>query len=302
MTEHGLIGHSAAFARVLHAARMVAPTDASVLLSGEVGTGKQTLAREIHTASTRRLRPFLSLTGAGLSADLFDLAPDTERGAALRAAAGGTLFLDEVADLDAGAQAALLRYLETGMVGPAGREPLSLRLIAATVVDLAERVAQGAFRADLFHRLNVVPLEVPALRDRPEDVAALLKHYARLFAREHGQRACQFSVAALNALRAYRWPGNVRELRNLCERLAILLPGRTVGWENLPAEVRLPARDTAAAGFRLPATGIDLNLLEKEVIAQALQLAAGNRSRAARLLGISRDTLLYRIQKHGIVA
>jgi len=296
MTEQPLVGHSAAFTRVLHAARMVAPTDATVLLIGEVGTGKQTLAREIHAASTRRLRPFVVLSGAGLAADLFELAPDTERGATLRAAAGGTLFLDEVADLDSDAQAALLRYLETGMVGPAGREPLSLRVVAATAADLAERVAQGVFRGDLFHRLNVVPLEVPALRERAEDVGTLVKHYARLFAREHGRRACKLSVAALNAL------GNVRELRNLCERLAILLPGATVGWENLPAEIRLPGREAGAGGFRLPATGIDLNLLEKEVIAQALALAAGNRSRAARLLGISRDTLLYRIQKHRIVA
>jgi len=302
MTEQGLVGHSAAFTRVLHAARMVAPTDATVLVVGEIGTGKQTLAREIHAASTRRLRPFLILSGSGVPADLFELAPDTERGAALRAAAGGTLFIDEVADLGPAAQAALLRYLETGTVGPAGSEPLSLRVVAATAADLAERVAQGSFRGDLFHRLNVVLLEMPALRERAEDVGTLLKHYARLFAREHGRRACRFSVTALNALRAYRWPGNVRELRNLCERLAILLPGGTVGWENLPAEVRLPSHEAGAAGFRLPATGIDLNLLEKELIAQALQLAAGNRSRAARLLGISRDTLLYRIQKHGIVA
>ncbi len=302
MTEQPLVGHSAAFTRVLHAARMVAPTDATVLLIGEVGTGKQTLAREIHAASTRRLRPFVVLSGAGLAADLFELAPDTERGATLRAAAGGTLFLDEVADLDSDAQAALLRYLETGMVGPAGREPLSLRVVAATAADLAERMAQGVFRGDLFHRLNVVPLEVPALRERAEDVGTLVKHYARLFAREHGRRACKLSVAALNALKAYRWPGNVRELRNLCERLAILLPGATVGWENLPAEIRLPGREAGAGGFRLPATGIDLNLLEKEVIAQALALAAGNRSRAARLLGISRHTQLYRLQKHRIVA
>jgi len=302
MTEQGLVGHSAAFTRVLHAARMVAPTDATVLVVGEVGTGKQTLAREIHAASTRRLRPFFALGGSGVPADLFELAADTERGATLRAAAGGTLFLDEVADLESAAQAALLRYLETGMVGPASGEPLSLRVVAATAADLAERVVRGSFRGDLFHRLNVVLLEMPALRERAEDIGTLLKHYARLFAREHGRRACRFSVAALNALKAYRWPGNVRELRNLCERLVILLPGGTVGWENLPAEIRLPDREAGAAGFRLPASGIDLNLLEKEVIAQALALAAGNRSRAARLLGISRDTLLYRIQKHGIVA
>jgi len=300
MSDAKLIGCSTAFSRIVHAARMVAPTDATVLLTGEVGSGRHSLAREIHLASTRRLRPLLTLACAGLAPDLFEVGPDTERGAALRTAAGGTLFLDEVADLRPEGQAALLRHLETGCVGPVGNEPLSLRVVAATALDLADRVAQGAFRADLFHRLNVVPLEVPPLRERAEDIPLLLKHYARLAAREHGRRPCTFGVAALNALKAYRWPGNVRELRNLCERLAILLPGQTIARENLPLEVRLPARDGGAVGFRLPAEGIDLNLLERDVIHQALLLAAGNRSRAARLLGISRDTLLYRIQKHGI--
>lgn len=302
MNEHTLIGHSANFTRVLNAARMVAPTDATVLLSGEIGTGKQSLAREIHTYSTRRLRPFVGLACSTLSADLFALGPNTEQGASLRAAAGGTLFLEEVADLSAEAQATILRYLEIGAVGPAGGEPLSLRVVASTASDLPERVAQGTFRADLFHRLNVVPLEVPALRERGDDVPLLLKHYIRLLAREHGRRPPVFAVAAVNALRAHRWPGNIRELRNLCERLAILLPGQAIGMENLPLDIRVPARDVGTVGFRLPAGGIDLNLLEKEVISQALQLAAGNRSRAARLLGITRDTLLYRIQKYDIAS
>ena len=302
MTEHNLIGHSATFTRVLNAARLVAPTDATVLLSGETGTGKAALAREIHACSTRRLRPFLGLACATLPADLFDHGPDSEQGATLRAAAGGTLHLDEVSDLCPAAQAALLRYLETGAVGPLGRDALSLRVVAGTATELAARVSEGAFRADLFHRLNVVPLEVPALRDRAEDLPLLLKHYARVFAREHRQPASSFRLAALNALKAYAWPGNVRELRNLCERLAILMPGAPVGLENLPFEMRMPLYDGGLVGFRLPAGGVDLNLLEKDVIRQALELAAGNRSRAARLLGISRDTLLYRIQKFGLAS
>jgi DNA-binding NtrC family response regulator len=302
VTEHHLIGQSAMFMRVVNAARMVAPTDATVLVSGETGTGKATLAREIHACSTRRLRPFLAQACATLPGDLFVLGPETEQGAALRAAAGGTLFLDEVADLGPAAQAALLRYLETGAVGPTGREPLSLRVVAATATDLAARVSDGGFRGELYHRLNVVPLELPPLRERTGDLPLLLKHHARLFARERGRPASVFQVATLNALKAYGWPGNVRELRNLCERLAILLPGAPVGLDNLPLEMRTSARDGGTAGFRLPAGGIDLNLLEKDVIRQALALAAGNRSRAARLLGISRDTLLYRIQKYGLVS
>ena len=300
MTGYHLIGHSAAFTRVLNAARMVAPTDATILLYGETGTGKATLAREIHACSTRRLRPFLALAAATLTGELFERAPDTEQGAALRNAAGGTLFLDEAADLGPAAQAALLRYLETGAVGPFATEPLSLRVIAATATDLGARVAEGMFRGDLFHRLNVVPLEVPSLRERIEDLPLLLKHYARSFARELACPPSSFRPTALNALKTYDWPGNVRELRNLCERLAILLPGTPIGPDNLPVEMRSALRNAGAAGFRLPVGGIDLNLLEKDVIRQALELAAGNRSRAARLLGISRDTLLYRIQKHGI--
>jgi DNA-binding NtrC family response regulator len=300
VTAHDLIGQSAVFTRVLNAARLVAPTDATILLSGETGTGKATLAREIHVCSTRRLRPFLPRSCSALPADLFDLAPGTDQGAALRAAAGGTLFLDEVADLSPGAQAALLRYLETGAVGPMGREPLSLRVVAGTTTDLAAQVREGVFRSDLFHRLSVVPLDVPPLRERVEDLPLLVKHYARAFAREHGRPAFSFRLGAINALKAYDWPGNVRELRNLCERLTLLLPGTLVGPENLPLEMRAPSRDDSASGFRLPAGGIDLNLLERDVIRQALELAAGNRSKAARLLGITRDTLLYRMQKYGL--
>ena len=301
MTEHLLIGTSPDLLRTLHAARMVAPTDATVLVLGETGVGRQTLAREIHGLSTRRLRPFLVVPCATFPVDLFDLT-GTPGAQELRAAAGGTLYLDEVADLSPGAQAQLLSYLETGRVGPLRDEALSLRIIASTATDLGALAESGAFRRDLVHRLAVVPLELPALRDRAEDVPLLLKHHARELARQHGQRPVTFGVSAINALRAYHWPGNVRELRNLCERLALLLPGRAIGAENLPAEMRLPARDPTFAGFRLPPNGIDLNLLEADVIRQALHLAGGNRSRAARLLGISRDTLLYRIQKHGIAA
>jgi DNA-binding NtrC family response regulator len=301
MIEQRLIGSAPDFVRTLQAARLVAPTDAAVLILGEPGVGRQTLAREIHGLSTRRMRPFVVASCATFPADFFVRAGEAAV-PALRAAAGGTLYLDEVADLDEGAQAQLLGYLETGRVGELREEPFSLRIIASTSADLPERVAQRRFRADLFHRLAVVPLELPPLRERAADVPLLLRHHAREIARQHGHRQVSFGIAALNALKAYGWPGNVRELRNLCERLSILLPGRAIAPENLPAEMRLPARDAATSGFRLPAGGIDLNLLEADVIRQALQLAGGNRSRAARLLGISRDTLLYRIQKHGIAA
>jgi DNA-binding NtrC family response regulator len=301
MIERAVIGCSPELMRVVHAARLVAPTDATILIQGEPGAGKETLAREIHALSTRWQRPFLALPSASVTADLFDGAPGGGEGPTrLHPAAGGTLYLAEVADLAPPAQARLLSYLETGRVGANGGELLSLRVVASTATDLFERVESGAFRADLYHRLNVVPFEMPPLRQRPDDVPLLLRHYGREQGRALGQRPPSFSVSAMNLLRAYTWPGNVRELRNLCERLAILLPGVSIRPENLPPEIRSPSCGPAASGFRLPASGIDLNRLEADVIRQALDLAAGNRSRAARLLGITRDTLLYRIQKHGI--
>ena len=301
MIDRALIGCSADFMRVVHAARLVAPTDATILLQGEAGAGKETLAREIHALSTRWQRPFLALPSASVTPELFDgSAGGAEAATTLHPAAGGTLFLDEVADLTPAAQARLLSYFETGRVGTNGGEVLSLRVIGATATDLLQRVEAGAFRADLYHRLNVVPFDMPPLRQRAEDIPLLLRHYGRDLGRALGRRPPSFSVSSMNLLKAYPWPGNVRELRNLCERLILLLPGVTVRPENLPAEIRAPACSRGASGFRLPAGGIDLNRLEADVIRQALDLAAGNRSRAARLLGITRDTLLYRIQKHGI--
>ncbi len=301
MSEQTLVGCSAEYMRVVHAARMVAPTDATILIQGEPGAGKETLAREIHALSTRWQRPFLALPSASVTPELFDGPSGAgEAPTALHPAAGGTLFLDEVADLASPAQARLLSYLETGRVGTNGGELLNLRVVAATASDLFHQVEAGGFRADLFHRLNVVPFDVPPLRQRTEDIPLLLRHFGREVGRSLGRRPPSFSVSAMNLLKAYSWPGNVRELRNLCERLAILLGGDTVRPENLPAEIRAPSCSPGTSGFRLPAGGIDLNRLEADVIRQALELASGNRSRAARLLGITRDTLLYRIQKHGI--
>lgn len=290
-----LIGDAPAFRRVLKAARMVAATDANVLLIGESGTGKEVLARDIHRRSLRSGAVFQVVNCAGTAQDDLDSRLNTH----FREARGGTLFLDEVAELPAAGQSRLLHLLERGASG-AGTD---VRVIAATSRDLWQSVQAGGFRSDLYYRLYVVPLELPPLRDRVQDIAPLLTHFVKSAVSSHGSETPRFSATAERQLRRYAWPGNVRELRNFCERMAILFSGCDVGPDNLPWEIRRgDVSREGAISFRLPASGVNLRDLEVEVIRQALALAGGNKSRAARLLGLTRDTLLYRIQKYLIEA
>jgi DNA-binding NtrC family response regulator len=284
--EAELIGTSAEFQRVLQAARMVAATEAPVLLRGAGGSGRCRIAGEVHRLSQRRNRNLLIINCAILS----DLQ-------ALLEADGGSVFLGDVDQLPLTLQASLLALLETGQL--AGR-PLDVRLIASAGEQMLQRVEQGLFRQDLYYRLNVVPLEVPSLSERNGDIPLLLKGFVKEFARVHGRRAPQFGVAAMNLLKAYAWPGNVLELRNFAERMVILRPGQMIQPENLPAEMKSPARTATRGLFQLPEEGVDLNELEAEILRQALRLAGGNRSKAARLLKISRDTFLYRLQKFAV--
>ena len=293
-TEQALIGHDPELRRLLKAAKVVAATDVNVLLLGESGSGKEILARSLHRWSPRATGQFVSVRCTGL-----DEAPDLpalcERGRG-----HGTLFLDEVSELTPSAQAGLLRCLENLELD---RDLPALRVIAATTRELETLVRDGSFRRDLYHRLCVVPLTLPPLRERVGDIAMLTEYFLRQAAVEHGLAAPHLKPSALRQLKRYAWPGNLRELRNLCERLVILLPGADITPANLPPEIRgaaVPSGD--GLGFRLPAGGVDLEQLEIEAIRQALTMAAGNKSRAARLLGLTRDTLLYRMRKHLIQA
>jgi len=296
-SSQSLIGTSPELRRVLSAARMVAATDANVLISGEGGTGKQLLAQEIHRLGRHHAGPCITVACVGLAEG--DLRRHLET---TKPSKPGTLILAEVADLSPDAQALLLRHLSAWepTQGPAqGQAQPWVRVIATTSRNLVAEVGLGAFRRDLYYRLCIVPLELPPLRDRPGDIPLLLEELGAQAARVHNHRPPRYTAMALRLLRRYTWPGNVRELRNLCERLAILFPGREVAPEDLPLEIRRgDAPRSDAPGFQLPATGINLNGLEAELIRQALALAAGNKSRAARLLGLSRDTLLYRMEKH----
>jgi DNA-binding NtrC family response regulator len=309
-----IIGKSPVFENVLRNAKMVAATDVTVLIKGATGTGKEVLANAIQKKSNRTNQPYITLNCAALpegivESELFGHRKGSFTGAItnkqgiFQAADGGTLFLDEINSLPLSIQAKLLRFLESGECLPVGdTKPykVNLRIIAATNTDLLKQISAGEFRQDLYFRLNVVPLELPTLAERSDDIEHLIKHFSVFYAKEHAIPAPKFSKQALKKLRSYSWPGNIRELRNLCERVGILLAGKTIGPENLPPEFTAAPSVKTTTDIKLPERGINMETLEVDLIQQALSRTNGNRSKSARLLGLSRDTLLYRIQKYGL--
>ncbi len=311
-----ILGKNPSLLEATNAARIVAATGVNTLLYGESGTGRELLARFIHVNSSRSQQPFVSVNCSSMPKDLaesllFGRSDDSivgetqENGGYLASAANGTLFLNEVAELPLEVQARLLRLLESGEVLPLGSSrpiKVDVRVIAASQADLGIKVEQGDFRQDLYYRLNVVPLELPPLRERQGDIPILLAHFINDFSKRHCLKSPRFSKAALECVKQYHWPGNIRELRNLCERLMILLPGQEVGVQNLPQEFHAGQVSDQLPNSMdwLPAVGLVLANVEENLIRQALERARGNRSKAARLLGISRDTLLYRLKKFAI--
>lgn len=313
-----IIGQSPALESLLRSASIAAMTDVTILIKGETGTGKEVLANALQKASSRANKPFITLNCAALpesliESELFGHKKGAFTGAVanqqglFQAADGGTLFLDEINSLPISIQAKLLRFLDSGeclSVGDTRPYKVNVRVIAATNGDLVQQIATGGFRQDLYFRLNVVPIELPSLAQRSEDIEPLIKHFLSVFAATHSIDPPKFSRQSLKILRAYPWPGNIRELRNLCERLCILLAGRTIEPENLPFEFTrcFTEERSFETGFKLPDGGVQLDTLEADLIYQALNRTQGNRSQSARLLGLSRDTLLYRMRKHGFAA
>lgn len=310
-----LIGDSPVFCTVKRAAKVVAATDVTVLILGESGTGKELLARAIHDSSARREKPFVTINCAALpeslaESELFGHRKGAFTGAVndnagrIRAAERGTLFLDEVGELPCSIQAKFLRFLENGECHAIGHPlpvKVDVRLIAATNMELYELVKAGRFRKDLYYRLHVVPLELPPLRIRDNDLILLLNHFTEQLAIYHNLPAPSYSSETLKFLRSYHWTGNVRELRNFSERMLALYSGRTIHPELLPSEFTHEAQGHKdSSEFNLPDSGIDFYALEARLIRQALTKARGNRSKAARLLGLSRNTLLYRMNKYAI--
>lgn len=311
-----IIGKAPELCAIIRAAQVVAALDVTVLILGESGTGKELLARSIHSHSRRKDKPFVTINCAALpeqivESELFGHRKGSFTGALaenkgrLRAAEGGTVFLDEIGELSPHIQAKLLRFLEEGecqAIGYTSPYKVNVRLIAATNRSLYKHVKAGQFRKDLYYRLHVVPLELPPLRHREGDITLLINHFLHVLSDFHKVVSPQFSDETFKIINHYRWPGNVRELRNFCERMIALYSGRTIYPELLPKELIVDEikQDRQSKGFILPDTGISLDGLQVQLIRQALVKTKGNKSRAARLLGISRNTLLYRISKYGI--
>lgn len=312
--ENHLLGHSGEFSAVIRAAQIVAVTDVTTLILGESGTGKELLARAIHEHSRRAQHPFIIINCAALpeslaESELFGHRKGAFTGAVthqlgrIQAANGGSLFLDEVGELPLAVQPKLLRFLESGecqVIGKTHSERVNTRIIAATHRNLRAQIQTGQFREDLYYRLHVVPLELPPLRQRGGDLEILLHTLTDQLAQHHQLTPPRYSAATLRLLRRYLWPGNVRELRNFCERMLILGGGQTIEPTNLPFEFQTPLPAAPAKDFILPEMGVDLESLEIQMIRQALAKTYGNRSQAARLLGLTRDTLLYRMKKYAI--
>ncbi len=309
-----VVAESPAMAEVLRQARDVAGhPDTTVLVTGESGVGKEVVARWIHQLSSRREGPFLeincaSIPGSILESELFghEAGAFTDARSAkeglLEAADGGTLLLDEVGDMDLGLQAKVLRFLETRRIRRLGgvREvTVDVRVVAATNRDLRAALRERQFREDLYYRLNVFPLHIPPLRERPEDVMPLARLFLDGFSAKFHRPPCEISQAAQDRLVAYPWPGNVRELRNLMERLAITCRKPVLDAGDLPPEVRGAGGRPPGPRWTLPAGGCRLEELERDLarslISQALERTGGNVSRAARLLGLARGTLRHRM-------
>ena len=304
----GPIAADARMQRVLETARRAAQSDATLLLLGESGTGKEVLAQAVHRWSARADGPFVAVNCAALAESLLESQLfGHEKGAftgaherrlgCIEAAHGGTLFLDEIGDTSPALQSKLLRVLESRTlerVGGTRSIEVDLRVVAATNRDLKARVAAGAFREDLYYRLNVIALEVPPLRERPDDVEALARHFVAALAREVKRPALALSDEALARLRAHAWPGNVRELRNALEHAVVLAEGERIEAHDLPAELDGPAEEPGA-GFHGRVEGFRRALLR-----ETLEQTGGNQAEAARRLGLQRTYLARLVRKYGL--
>ncbi len=306
-----MIGVSGKMREIFSTLRTVAASDATVLITGETGTGKELIARALHHNSERQNGPLVTVNCAAipdalLESDLFGHVKGAFTGAIqnkkgkFELAHGGTIFLDEIGDLGGALQAKLLRVLQEREIEPVGAtvvRKIDVRVVAATNRDLAAAVKQGTFRDDLFYRLAVVPIVLPPLRERREDIPLLAEHFLRKHARG---RQLTVSAEALALLRAHAWPGNVRELENVCERIVIFIQGNTVTAAQIPESVRTVQRPQPGFAIDLPEEGISLDEVERTVILKALEWTKWNRSQAARFLRIPRHILMYRMEKFGL--
>jgi two-component system, NtrC family, response regulator AtoC len=312
-----MMAKSKAMQFVFKTAEKASKFNTTVLITGESGTGKELVAKGIHFGSDRARKPFVPVNCGGipetlLESELFGYkkgaftGADRDKSGLFEVADGGTLFLDEIGDMPLSLQVKLLRVLQEREVQPVGSsrgKKIDVRIIAATAMDLSRAIKEGGFREDLFYRLNVLPIELPALRDRPEDIPLLAQNFIRKFNRKLGTHVKGIVPAAMSLLLSYRWPGNVRQLENQIERAMVLTDQETLYPENFPQEISQGREDGGKVewsfeGYSLKAAQ---KLIEKRLITKALEFTEGNRTRAAELLEISHPSLLTKIKAYNIL-
>jgi DNA-binding NtrC family response regulator len=308
----GIIGTSNSMRRLIEQATQLSRVDTTVLISGESGTGKEILAKAIHFNSARKGKPFIVINCGAipdtlLESELFGYRKGAFTGATnskigkFEAADGGTIFLDEIGDLPLVLQVKVLRVVqenEIDVVGENRPRKVDVRIIAASHKDLKQLAVDGQFRQDLFYRLNVAPLHLPALRDRSEDIPLLARFFLDKLAKRYGKEPLALSRDVLKKLESYSWPGNIRELENAMERMLVFSQSQTADVKDLPEEIAHPEMLVGKAVLRLPPEGISMADLERELVQTALERNQGNQTRAANFLRISRNVLIYRMQKY----
>ena len=308
---HGIIGKSAVMQNLYELIDNVAQTDSPVMITGESGTGKELVARAIHEAGNRRDRPFIKVNCAALNDNLLEselfghikgayTGADKNRVGRFEAADGGTIFLDEIGDIPMSTQVKLLRTLEEKVIEKVGdHKPIKVdvRVVSATNRDLEHLIREGSFREDLFFRINVFPLRCPPLRERLEDLPMIVQSFIRLNNSKTGKKIVGMTPEAIEKMIAYAWPGNIRELRNTVEYAFVLCSSGGIGAQHLPPKIAATAAVCTDPG--LPQPGASENA-KKDTLIRALRQSGGNRSEAARILGVSRVTVWKQIKKYGI--
>ena len=313
----GVVGSSPQMLGLIERLKRIAPTDATVLIQGETGTGKELVAQAIHQNSPRKTKPFVALNCAALSENILESElfghvrgaftdASSDRVGKFEYANGGTLFLDEVGDMPMATQINLLRVLESGEITRVGSNTpvrVNVRILSATNRNLEEAIASGAFRSDLYHRLKVVTIAIPPLRDRSGDIPLLIEHFVKQFAKRHGKTIKGVSLAARTKLGSFPWPGNVRQLRNVIESMVVVDCDETLDVDDLPLELEpaaaAPAREQADGSMGIAAlVGRPLEEVERIFITETLKLTGGNREQAAELLGIGERTLYRKIKEY----
>ena len=312
---HGIIGRTPVMQVLYEHIESVASLDTPVMILGESGTGKEMVAKALHETGNRASKPFIKVNCAALSENILEselfghvkgayTGAETDRIGRFEAAHNGSLFLDEIGDIPLSVQIKLLRVLEEKMIQRVGTNrsiPIDVRIITATNKNLEKLIGEGAFREDLFFRINVFPLTCPPLRQRKDDITLIIQHFITLHAEKTGKNILGFTPEAMRLMVAYRWPGNIRELRNSVEYAFVLARGKSIGIEHLPEKITSFDPLAAKALKPLRYNGIvTVGLSEKQALFNALQQADGNQTKTAQILGVSRITVWKRIKKYGI--